>query len=377
MTSRSAQPSFTQHTFAEVIDVTDVMIMRRKLRRSLIMMRVFAALLLVAAIAVAGYPLALQYRNAVELQRTSDAIAARVADWSPQKVHDELASAREYNKRLAASGQPVLGEAIDPFSSQAGGSQAKGEDTTSAKDKDYQSQLDTGGGVMGTIRVPKVSIDLPIYHGTSQEALASGAGHLYGTSLPVGGKSTHSVITGHRGLVEALMFTRLDEMQQGDFFYIEVMGETLAYQVDRISVIKPDDTRLLRVVDGEDRVTLMTCTPYGVNTHRLLVSGHRVAIPVPAPYPNDVIDGRTVGVAIGCGLLVVGWGTFAVVRRRRRERPVMAMRHAAGDVRRDGNGDVAGATGDAGGDADDGAAGDADDGLADGPADDAAGHVAA
>ncbi|MBW3093694.1 class C sortase [Bifidobacterium sp. 82T10] len=377
LTSRSAQPSFTQHTFAEVIDVTDVMIMRRKLRRSLIMMRVFAALLLVAAIAVAGYPLALQYRNAVELQRTSDAIAARVADWSPQKVHDELASAREYNKRLAASGQPVLGEAIDPFSSQAGGSQAKGEDTTSAKDKDYQSQLDTGGGVMGTIRVPKVSIDLPIYHGTSQEALASGAGHLYGTSLPVGGKSTHSVITGHRGLVEALMFTRLDEMQQGDFFYIEVMGETLAYQVDRISVIKPDDTRLLRVVDGEDRVTLMTCTPYGVNTHRLLVSGHRVAIPVPAPYPNDVIDGRTVGVAIGCGLLVVGWGTFAVVRRRRRERPVMAMRHAAGDVRRDGNGDVAGATGDAGGDADDGAAGDADDGLADGPADDAAGHVAA
>nr|WP_238548393.1 class C sortase [Bifidobacterium biavatii] len=371
----SAQSSFTPQSFAEAINVKDVMILRRKLRRSLITMRAFAVLLLIAAIAVAGYPLALQYRNAVELQRTSDAIAARVAGWSPQKVSDELASAREYNKRLAASGQPVLGEAIDPFSTQGGGSQAKGEDTTSAKDKDYQAQLDTGGGIMGTVRVPKVSIDLPIYHGTSQEALASGAGHLYGTSLPVGGKSTHSVITGHRGLVEALMFTRLDEMQKGDFFYIEVMGETLAYEVDRISVIKPDDTRLLRIVNGQDRVTLMTCTPYGVNTHRLLVSGHRVAIPVPAPDPSDVIDGRTVGVMIGVGLLVVGWIAIVALRRRNRERPVMAMRHAAAGAA------AGGTTGGAVGDANDGlagiAVGGADAGLHDGRlVDDAAGRVA-
>ena len=134
---------------------------------------------------------------------------------------------------------------------------------------------------MGTIKVPKQSINLPIYHGTSEEALASGAGHLYGTSLPVGGKSTHSVITGHRGLVEAMMFTRLDEVKKGDFFYIEVMGETLGYKVDNISVILPDDTSKLRIAPGEDRVTLMTCTPYGVNTHRLLISGHRVSIPAP------------------------------------------------------------------------------------------------
>ena len=108
---------------------------------------------------------------------------------------------------------------------------------------------------MGTIKVPKQSINLPFYHGTSEEALASGAGHLYGTSLPVGGKSTHSVITGHRGLVEALMFTRLDEVKEGDFFYIEVMGETLGYKVDRISVILPDDTSKLKIVPGEDRAT--------------------------------------------------------------------------------------------------------------------------
>ena len=174
-------------------------------------------------------------------------------------------------------------EAVDPFSSAQGGSHAKGEDSAASKDKEYQSQLDSGNGVMGTIKVPSVSIELPIYHGTSEEALASGAGHLYGTSLPVGGDSTHSVITGHRGLVEALMFTRLDEVKKGDFFYIEVMGETLGYEVDRITVIEPDDTSQLGITPGEDRVTLMTCTPYGVNTHRLLVSGTRVAVDAGKP----------------------------------------------------------------------------------------------
>ena len=103
-------------------------------------------------------------------------------------------------------------------------------------------------------------MDLPIYHGTSESALASGTGHLYGSSLPVGGESTHSVITGHRCLVEAMMFTRLDEMKVGDYFYIDVMGETLGYRVDRIEVIEPDDTSRLKIVEGEDRVTLMTCT---------------------------------------------------------------------------------------------------------------------
>ena len=152
---------------------------------------------------------------------------------------------------------------------------------------------------------------------------------MYGTSLPAGGLNTHAVITGHRGLVDAPMFTRLDEIKNGDYFYIDVMGEKLAYAVDSITVINPDDTSRLRVVPGEDRVTLMTCTPYGVNTQRLLVSGHRVSIPYPAPNPSDVHDGRLVGimaaiVALAIGLIAATW--FSRARTR-----VDRMRHARPD----------------------------------------------
>ena len=186
---------------------------------------------------------------------------------------------------------------------------------------------------MGTIKIPKISVNLPIYHGTSQTALASGAGHLYGSSLPVGGDGTHSVITGHRGLVNAMMFTRLDEMKTGDFFYIEVMGETLGYEVDRIIVINPDDTSQLKIVPGEDRVTLMTCTPYGVNTQRLLISGHREPIPMPAPDPSDLHDTRTiVTMVVVCGLLG-GWLLLGVIGRIRRL-PFKPMRHASSWPRR-------------------------------------------
>lgn len=322
------QRPYSEHPFHEVIDVTDVAAERRRLGRSLVVMRVIALLLLVAAVVVAGFPLVLQYRSSLELSQTSSESAAHVEGWPYPQAERTLEAAHEYNRKLAQSGQPILGEAVDPFLAEQGGSHAKGEDSAASKDADYQAQLDSGSGVMGTIKVPSVSIELPIYHGTSETALASGAGHLYGTSLPVGGESTHSVITGHRGLVEALMFTRLDEMKQGDFFYIEVMGETLGYEVDRISVITPDDTSQLRIVEGEDRVTLMTCTPYGVNTHRLLVSGHRVEIPLPAPDPGDVHDARNVALLTGGGLLLGGWLLAAMVSRLRHA-PWRVMRHAA------------------------------------------------
>jgi sortase A len=164
---------------------------------------------------------------------------------------------------------------------------------------------------MGSVSIPKISVNLPIYHGTSEEALASGAGHLYGTSLPVGGPSTHSVITGHRGLVNALMFTRLDELKIGDSFYVDSMNHTIAYKIDRIKIIEPDDTSSLRIVPGEDRVTLMTCTPYGVNTHRLLVSGVRASMPVPAPYPQDARkDFRSVAFIVLAFIVVFCLTTF-------------------------------------------------------------------
>lgn len=325
----SARPepaAFVPTPFDEVIDISDLVAERRRLQRNLWAMRIITIVLLIAAIAVACFPLALQFESDRNLAATTATTAKEVAGWPYPQAEDKLTAARAYNKKLAESGQPILGEAVDPFAAAQGGSQASGEDSASKKDKEYQSLLNTGNGVMGTIKVPKQSINLPFYHGTSEEALASGAGHLYGTSLPVGGKSTHSVITGHRGLVEALMFTRLDEVKEGDFFYIEVMGETLGYKVDRISVILPDDTSKLKIVPGEDRVTLMTCTPYGVNTHRLLISGHRVAIPMPAPEPNDVLDARNIALGVGLGILAAG---LFIIWLARRHKVARIIRHGA------------------------------------------------
>ncbi|WP_137652539.1 class C sortase [Bifidobacterium moukalabense] len=313
--------------FDEAINISTSEMRRRRLRRQLHALYAFVMTLVIAAIAIAGFPYVLQWRTSLRTAQTADESTQRVEGWPYPQAEEAFAAAKRYNKKIAASGQTVLGEAEDPFAGTAGGSRASGKDSLASKDKEYQSLLDSGDGVMGTIRVPKVSIKLPIYHGTSDTALASGAGHLYGTSLPVGGTSSHAVITGHRGLVEAAMFTRLDEMRKGDFFYIEVMGETLGYEVDRIDVIEPSDTGKLRVVKGEDRVTLMTCTPYGVNTHRLLVSGHRVTIPVPAPDPNTMHDPVWMGICAALGIFVPGWLFFFVLGRRRNPQPRI-MRHA-------------------------------------------------
>ena len=141
----------------------------------------------------------------------------------------------------------------------------------------YNATLDvTGTGIMGYITIEKIGVELPIYHGTSDGVLQVAAGHLEGTSLPVGGGSTHAVISAHRGLPSAKLFTNLDELEAGDTFTITVLDRVLTYEVDRISIVLPTETDLLQPVEGQDYVTLMTCTPYGINTHRLLVRGHRV-----------------------------------------------------------------------------------------------------
>ena len=310
--------TYTLPTFAEATDASEAMRERRADRNKSIAMRVLAAVLILTALGIGMFPRVLQYRSARELASTSARSEKRVAGWPYPQADEAFAAAREYNKRLAKSGQPVIGEAKDPLAelyddpqnaannASADGSDNSG-DSASAKDKEYQSLLDSGDGVMGAIRIPKISVNLPVYHGTSELTLASGAGHLYGSSLPVGGKNTHSVITGHRGLVEAAMFTRLDEMRVGDYFYLDVMGRTLGYKVDRITEINPDDTSKLKIVPGEDRVTLMTCTPYGVNTHRLLVSALRSAIPGEIPSEADATkDARAIGACIGGGILLSG-----------------------------------------------------------------------
>ena len=310
--------TYTLPTFAEATDASEAMRERRADRNKSIAMRVLAAVLILTALGIGMFPRVLQYRSARELASTSARSEKRVAGWPYPQADEAFAAAREYNKRLAKSGQPVIGEAKDPLAelyddpqnaannASADGSDNSG-DSASAKDKEYQSLLDSGDGVMGAIRIPKISVNLPVYHGTSELTLASGAGHLYGSSLPVGGKNTHSVITGHRGLVEAAMFTRLDEMRVGDYFYLDVMGRTLGYKVDRITEINPDDTSKLKIVPGEDRVTLMTCTPYGVNTHRLLVSALRSAIPEEIPAEDDAAkDVRVIAGVVSAATLLVG-----------------------------------------------------------------------
>lgn len=155
---------------------------------------------------------------------------------------------------------------------------------SSGVDPVYMNTLNIAGDeMMGSVEIPKINIKIPIYHTTEEDVLNKGAGHLEGSSLPVGGANTHAVISAHRGLPSASLFTDLDQLKEGDHFLLHVLDETLCYEVDKISVVKPEDTTALAVEDGQDLVTLLTCTPYGVNTERLLVRGHRV------PYVEEEV----------------------------------------------------------------------------------------
>ncbi len=173
----------------------------------------------------------------------------------------ELENAELYNKNLSPKEVP------DAFSVKDG-----------STDENYENVLNIGAdGMMGYISIPSINVEIPIYHYTDEETLKKGAGHLLGSSLPVGGKGTHAVISAHRGLPSAKMFSDLNLLEKGDAFYIYVLDKKMKYKVDRIAVVEPDETESLAIEEGKDLVTLVTCTPYGVNTHRLLVRGHRVS----------------------------------------------------------------------------------------------------
>ena len=188
----------------------------------------------------------------------------------------------------------------------------------------YAQQL-TVGGVMAYVDIPKINVYLPVQHGTGAETLEKSVGHVVGTSLPVGGSSTHAVLSAHSGLASSKLFSDIDQLATGDTFYIHVLGEVLAYKVDAIHTVLPTDTRLLQIEEGEDYVTLVTCTPFGVNTHRLLVRGHRVPyVPeqeAPATAEKPVASSWThhylPGLAIGLGTVVVAGGAYFLVRRVR------------------------------------------------------------
>lgn len=195
----------------------------------------------------------------------SDVIAYddNVKSKSEEEIDEMIEKAREYNKELAKT-KVVL---TDPF-----------VETEEQKKEGlvYNSLLDFGGnGMMAYLEIPCIAVNLPVFHGTSAEVLETGIGHLEGSSLPVGGETTHAVLTGHTGLNRAKLFTDLTELKEGDLFFIHVGGENLAYEVSEINIVVPEDVSKLSIREGEDLVTLITCTPYGVNTHRLLVTGKR------------------------------------------------------------------------------------------------------
>lgn len=221
---------------------------------------IFFALVFLAGAGVFLYPTVSdmwnQYRNVRLVSRYDEAVTD-LSDNEYEKLWNE---AKEYNAE-----HPV-NSIVDVF----------GEKDDYVLTQPYDQVLDPNGeGLMGSIEIPKINAKLAIYHGLSKTVLEKGVGHVEGTSLPVGGKSTHAVLAAHRGLPSAKLFTDLDQMKKGDIFILHILGKNLAYKVDQIRTVLPEETGELDIVEGEDHVTLVTCTPYGVNTHRLLVRGIR------------------------------------------------------------------------------------------------------
>ena len=188
----------------------------------------------------------------------------------------------------------------------------------------YAEQL-TVGGVMAYVDIPKISVYLPVQHGTGAETLEKSVGHVVGTSLPVGGNSTHAVLSAHSGMASSKLFSDIDQLELGDKFFVHVLGDTLAYQVDSINTVLPTDTSLLQIEENEDLVTLVTCTPFGVNTHRLLVRGHRV--PYVPEQEEEAAEAQKAtsswtqhyltGLGIGLGIVAVAGGGYFLIRRKR------------------------------------------------------------
>jgi sortase A len=227
----------------------------------------------VVGLTVLFYPQLSNYVNEKNASRVIANYDSAVDQLSGKDENGALASAQAYNKALFDSGVTVP----DAFSQAA-------QDVD--KNDPYWDLIDPeGSGLMGYITIDKIDVEQPIYHGTDDDTLSRGVGHLPGSSLPVGGESTHAVLSAHTGLPRAEFFTRLDELEEGDTFQIHILGETLTYQVDDIQVVLPTELDALQIVKGEDYVTLVTCTPYGINTHRLLVRGTR--IPTPAGKDTD------------------------------------------------------------------------------------------
>lgn len=217
---------------------------------------IFLLITFFVGLSVLLYPSISSYWNSKTQSEAIVDYESMLSQYKPEDYTAIFEAADNYNKELAKLNNPF---------------------TEYNKIKDYHSILNISGtGMMGYITVPKISQELPIYHGTSEGVLSVAVGHLKGTSLPVGGESTHCVVSAHRGLPTAVLFTHLDRMEIGDVFYFTILDRTITYEVDQIRIVEPDDPSLLQIEDGKDYCTLLTCTPYGINTQRLLVRGHQI-----------------------------------------------------------------------------------------------------
>ena len=211
----------------------------------------------VAGLSLLLYPTVSNYWNTLHASRAVATYVDAVQNMGEDKRREMLQKAIDYNKSLTSDNQRLT--------------------ISSARRQEYESILDVdGNGMIGYIEIPNVNITLPVYHGTNDDVLQIAVGHLDWTSLPVGGTSTHCVLSGHRGLPSAKLFTNLDQVKEGDTFVIRVLDEVLTYEVDQIRIVEPAAVDDLMIENGKDYCTLVTCTPYGVNSHRLLVRGHRV-----------------------------------------------------------------------------------------------------
>lgn len=250
-----------------------------------------------------------------------------VADyWNSMHQSQAIASYQETVAEMDDETYEALWQAAEAYNSGLLGNANRFQPTQEEHQR-YEELLDvSGSGVMGYVEIPSIDVSLPIYHGTSEEVLQVAVGHIEGSSLPVGGEGTHCVISGHRGLPSARLFTDLDQLTEGDIFTLRVLDETLTYEVDQIHVVEPDDITLLEIVEGEDLCTLVTCTPYGVNSHRLLVRGHRVenredgVMRIIADAMQ--IDPRFVAPVIGAPILLAALLVMILrpLRRRKRKR---------------------------------------------------------
>ena len=246
-----------------------------------------------------GELLSERYHSDIETTYT-----AAIEDSNADKLEQQRQAAQQYNAMLSGAAITEGGASAPPLA--------------------YAQQL-TVGGAMAYVDIPKINVYLPVQHGTGAETLEKSVGHVVGTSLPVGGSSTHAVLSAHSGMASSKLFSDIDQLEQGDNFYIRVLGDTLAYEVDVIHTVLPTDTSLLQIEEGEDLVTLVTCTPFGVNTHRLLVRGHRVPyVPeqeAPAaaekPVASSWAQHYLTGLAIGIGAVAVTGGGYFLMRRKR------------------------------------------------------------